>query len=1021
MSGYAGDTIASAIAANGVRVFTRSFKYHRPRGILTADGQDPNLFLQVGAEPNVRAGHRLLEDGMVVEPQSGWPSLRYDVGAATGLIGRYLTPGFYYKTFMGPRRMRPFYQRTLRRFSAGGTVGEGATRRHPEKRFSHPDVLIAGGGPAGMAAALGAAAAGAAVTLVDENHQLGGHLRYGSDDEFAALEKLRADIASSANVEVITDGVVAGRYDQNWVSVVARSGPHERLIKARAKCLVVAAGKIERPYVFGGNDLPGVMLSGAVSRLIRLYGVVPGSRAVIATANSSGDGAIGHLEQAGVTIAEVVDLRKGDELVQAMGRGGLSKVELSGGRTVEADLLVTAVGWTTPTSLLNMAGDRPDYDPVAARFVPGALPDDVLATGGIVGDGTLEELVAHGRAVGAEAARRAVSLAQTWAIATPRATPTGTELPVEPAPVPLLLPKPHPEMFRGSTDGFVDFSEDIRGKDLASAVAEGYDSIELSKRYTTATMGPIQGKLEVVNAVAMQAAVTGSTIAETGTTTWRPPYAPITLGALAGAGEDPIRRSPLDEWHDANGVSRVVAGQWLRPNHYGDAAAEVANTREGVGVIDVSPLGKIDLRGADVPRLLELVYTNRWSQLAVGAIRYGVMCGEDGVIFDDGVTARLGDDRFYMTTTSGGAGRVWNWLDEWLQTAFPEWDVRLTAVSDGYAAMNVAGPMSRSLLARIVHDVDLSSEVFGYMQARQATVAGVPDCILLRIGFTGELSFEVHVPAGYGLHVWQAVLDAGRDLGVAPFGLEAQRIMRLEKGHFIVGQDTDGLTKAHAAGMGWIVKADKPDFAGKPELLWEKDAGPERTLVAVQPSDPTLVPPEASQLVDGGRIVGRVTSSRMSPTLGRSVCLAQVNSSLANSATALTIRLPDGTQHGASDARASRPFRSGGGAASWLTGIAAQCSTTAIDLGTCRLSDESAAPKWRTWTDRYVGAHWEGATPCPTARLFGRSGRVGRGRGRRPPAGCRRYHPRPRHVSPQRSRCPSGARAPLCDSISAKR
>ncbi len=899
LTGFRGDTIASAIAASGERVFSRSFKYHRPRGILTADGLDPNLFVQVGGEPNVRAGHRLLESGMAVQAQTGRPSVRFDVQAATGLLAPYLTPGFYYKTFMGPRPLRRFYQRTLRRFGGGGTVGEGLDHGHPEKRYAHPDVLVAGGGPAGIAAALGAAAAGASVMLVDENHQLGGHLRYGTPSDLEALDELRRAVVAAEEIEVINDGVVAGRYDHNWVGVVARSGAREQLIKARAKCLVVAAGKIERPYVFAGNDLPGVMLSGAVSRLIRLYGVLPGQRAVIVTANLAGDLAVSQLEEAGVEIATVIDLRRGGQLVKATGRSGVKAVEVDGRRTVAADLLVTAVGWTTPTSLLNMAGDRPHYDATAARFIPGDLPDDVIATGGLVGDGTTDELVAHGEASGAEAARRALRLRHDWARATPRAVVRPRVSADAPIAAPPLQPATHPEYFYGSTDGFVDYSEDVKGNDLAIAAAEGYDSIELSKRYTTATMGPIQGKLEVVNAVAIHAGLTGSTIAATGTTTWRPPYAPVTLAALAGAGEDPVRRSPLDDWHEAHGVARIVAGQWLRPNHYGDPAAEVRNTRERVGIIDVSPLGKIDIRGRDVPKLLEFVYTNRWSKLAVGAVRYGVMCGDDGIIFDDGVTARLGDDRYYMTTTSGGAGRVWNWLDEWLQTAFPEWEVRVTAVSDGFAAMNVAGPDSRRLLERVVEGAELAADSFGYMQARVATVAGVPGCILLRIGFTGELSYEVHAPAGYGLQVWEALLEVGRDLGIAPFGLEAQRIMRLEKGHFIVGQDTDGLTRAHAAGVGWAVKLEKPDFAGKPELMWEEAAGPERTLVALQPADQQLVPPEASQLVDGERIVGRVTSSRMSPTLGRSVCLAQVDTALSNGGAALTIRLPDGTNHSA--------------------------------------------------------------------------------------------------------------------------
>ncbi len=893
--GLEGDTIASALAAAGVSVFSRSFKYHRPRGILTADHHDPNLFLQVDDEPNVRGGHRLVEDAMAVRSQNAWPSLRYDLRSANRLVGRFLTPGFYYKTFMAPEPLKPTYQRVLRRFSAGGTVGTATQRTFSEKHFAHPDVVVAGGGPAGMAAAVAAADAGARVMLVEENRTLGGHLRYAGAAALGPLSDLRDAVRAADGIEVLTDAAVTGRYDHNWVGIVQATAAAERLIKARAKCLVVAAGKIERPYVFEGNDLPGVMLSGAAMRLMNLWAVSPGARAVVVTANDRGDAVVEQLGGAGVDVAEVVDLRQTkQQLVRARGRGRLASVEVSDGRVIDADLLVIAVGWTTATSLLNMAGARPVYEPRTARFLSGDLPDDVMATGEIVGDGSLDELIAHGSAVGAEAGRRALRRAFDWAKSTPRAQPA-TPPSDEPTTIPPLAAADHPELFSAPSDGFVDFSEDVRGKDLALAAAEGYHSIELSKRYTTATMGPIQGKLELVNAVAVHAEAIGATIAETGTTTWRPPYAPITLGALAGADEDPVRRSPMHDWHVEHRAVPLVAGQWIRPDHYGDPAAEVGNTREHVGIIDVSPLGKIDLRGPDVSKLLDFVYINRWSQLGIGRVRYGAMVGEDGVVIDDGVTARLGEDRYYMTTTSSGAGRVWHWLDDWMQTTAPWWDVRMTAVSDGYAAMNVAGPNSRRLLERVAEDIDLSADAFAYMQARTGTVAGIPDCIVLRIGFTGELSFELHVPAGFGLHVWTSLLEAGADLGVEPFGIEAQRIMRLEKGHLIVGQDTDGLTKAHEAALGWAVRADKADCAGKPELQWESEAGPRRMLVAIQPDAPSLVPAEASQIVAGDRIVGRVTSSRMSPTLGRGVCLAMIDADFAEPGATVTIRLPDGT------------------------------------------------------------------------------------------------------------------------------
>jgi sarcosine oxidase subunit alpha len=435
----------------------------------------------------------------------------------------------------------------------------------------------------------------------------------------------------------------------------------------------------------------------------------------------------------------------------------------------------------------------------------------------------------------------------------------------------------------------------VSSKDIIGAVKEGYDSVELAKRYTTATMGPAQGKLETVNTVAVLAAATGRTIEETGTTVWRPPYTPISLGALAGRNFEPVRYSPMQPWHERHGAEPLVAGAWIRPDHYGDPASEVHNVRENVGIIDVTPLGKFDLRGPDVPKLLELLYVNKWSSLEIGAVRYGVMCLEDGVVFDDGVTGRLGPERYIMTATSSGASAVWEWIDNWLQTAHPEWRIHLTPVTTAYASMNVAGPKSRELLQRLTESVDLSPDAFPYMRVRAGRVAGVDDCFMWRIGFTGELSYEIHVPAAYGLHVWEALMDRGAGLGVGPFGVEAQRILRLEKGHLIVGQDTDGLTGAYSAGLAWAVKLDKEDFAGKPELVWQSGRDDYHRLVGLQPHDGSVVPPEASQIVEGeDKIVGRITSSRMSPTLGRSICLGLVAPHLANPGTAVTVCLPDG-------------------------------------------------------------------------------------------------------------------------------
>jgi len=900
---YPGDTIASALAACGVRVFSRSFKYHRPRGLLTASYLDPGCLVQVGDEPNVRGAHRLVAADMDVRSQDTWPALSFDVKAANELARRALSTGFYYKTFMSPGWLWPTYERVLERFAHGGVVGadpayDGRPGRY-DKRHAHPDVLVAGGGPAGMAAAVAAARSGSSVLLVEEEQELGGHLRWGGDGDLAALRELRGLVDATPGIEVLTDSVVLGRYDGNWLSVLQRGLPDidERLVKTRAKTLVVASGLIERPYVFAGNDVPGVMLSTAVRRLINLYAVKPGERAVVLSANAAGDAAAADLERVGVDVVRV-DARRGGDVVSVHGRSRVRSVQLGDGQRVECDLVVTATGWTAPVSLLTMAGDVPRYDTKAARFKPdfSRLSPDVLATGGVVGDGTLDELVTHADATGREAAGRAAAVAASRR----SAAPTSAEAveAVEPTPavqIPDLGVDAHPELFRGRTHGIVDFSEDVSSKDLFAAVAEGYRSAELAKRYTTATMGPAQGKLETVNVVAIIAEATGRTIAETGTTTWRPPYTPVTLGALAGREREPVRHSPLQSWHERHGAVPLVAGAWIRPEHYGDPAAEARTVRDGVGVIDVTPIGKLDLRGADVAQLLNLVYVNKWSKLEVGRVRYGVMCGEDGVVIDDGVTARLGDEHYLMTTTSSGAAAVWSWLEGWLQTEHPEWQVHVTPVTTSYASINIAGPDSRELLRRVVEGVDIEAGAFPYMHVRTGRVAGVDGCVLLRIGFTGELSFELHVPAGYGLHVWEALLERGRDLGVRPFGVEAQRILRLEKGHLIVGQDTDGLTRAYGAGLDGLVKLDKDDFAGLPELKWQQELRDGPRLVGLRTTKRSLVPAEGSQLVDDdGGICGRVTSSRLSPALGRSVCLAQVDAAHAEPGNEVTVRLIDG-------------------------------------------------------------------------------------------------------------------------------
>jgi sarcosine oxidase subunit alpha len=851
--------------------------------VLSASFHDPNCTVQVDDEPNVRGAHRELQSEMNIIPENVWPSLSFDVRSANQTVSRFLSAGFYYKTFMKPQRLWPIYQKILGRFAAGGVTSQDAEHGYYDKRYIHVDVCVAGGGPAGMSAAIAAAKSGASVLLVEEEYQLGGHLRYGDEAALTTVSELRREVNALKNIEVLTNSAVTGRYDMNWLGVIQRQPGisvkghqlHERLCKVRAKTLVVAAGLIERPYVFAGNDLAGIILSTGVRRLLNLHSVLPGKNAVVFTANQDGDACIADLIKAGAVV-RVVDARKGENIVQAMGDKRIKTVELGDGQKIACDLLVIAIGWTANVPLLNMAGDRPVYDKNSARFFPtNGLPENVLVTGGLTGDGSTNELIAHGAAIGTNAAARS-DFGKAVA-------------------VPTLTHEPHAELYRSTTHGFVDFSEDVSSKDLFAAKAEGYDSIELVKRYTTVTMGPSQGKLETVNAVAIMAEAHGvSDLNQIGTTVWRPPFVPITLGALGGRGFENTRFSPIQPWHEAHHARPLVAGDWIRPEHYGDPAAEVNNVRTNVGLIDVTPLGKLDLRGSDVPKLLNLLYVNKFLKLPIGSVRYGVMCAEDGVIMDDGVTGCLREDHYIMTTTSSGAATVWEWIENWLQTEHPEWQVHVTPVTTSYASINIAGPKSRELLARVVEGVDLSNASFRYMNVRQGTIAGIADCFMWRIGFTGELSYEIHVPASYGLHVWEVLFDAGKDLGVGAFGIEAQRIMRLEKGHFIVGQDTDGLTVGYGADLDWCIKLDKDDFVGKPELQWQSQRTNYQRLVGLQPLDPNVVPAEASQLVEGKKsIVGRVTSSRFSPTLNRSICLGYVEPRLAIPGTVVTCQLPD--------------------------------------------------------------------------------------------------------------------------------
>ena len=840
---HPGDTIASALSAAGVRTFSRSFKYHRPRGLLCGAGHCPNCLVQVGDEPNVRSCQRAVEQDMDVNPQNAWPSLDQDVMSLAGLGDRFMPVGFYYKTFMKPSRLWPHYEQALRNAAGLGVVDQGTPWGAYDKQYLHGDVAVIGGGPSGISAALEAAEAGANVLLFDNGPQLGGHLRWRSDSDDTSRKDLLEKV-QSARIEVYTDTDVLGWYQDNWLAAVRG----DRLFKARAKAIVFATGTIEVPTLFDNNDLPGILLGSAVQRLLNLYGVAPGRRVVVVTANRHGWDLAADLLAAGIELAAIVDERRtrdhpasvdlaaagvpiynGSALTGARGRNAvsaavISEIDDSGnpigpGRVLSCDTIALSTGWEPALDLLYTAGGKSVYQENRAEMSVDPVPDGLYVAGSANGADLLQARVEDGRVAGRLAAAH---LELTEAPPQQELDKLALELSKEERRTSDRISAP---------DGkkrFVCFCEDVTDVDVDTAIAEGYDNVELLKRYSTISMGPCQGKMCSVNALRLCSRIKGQSVQETGRTTSRPPTTPVSLGVLAGQNMEPVQVSSIHDWHLDRGASMMVAGLWLRPEHYGDATAEVNNVRNRVGLIDVSPLGKFQLTGPGAPDLLERLYINQWRNLRKGRVRYGVMCNDEGVVLDDGVCARVDNDTWYLSTTSTGAGTAFQWIQWWLQSGWGG-NVHLTDMTEIYSAFNLAGPHSREVLQKLTKR-DLGNKAFPYMRIRRTRVAGV-SCRVWRIGFTGELSYEIHVPSSAGLHVWEALMEAGGEFGIAPFGVEAQRVLRLEKGHLIVGQDTDAMSDPLGADMAWAVKLEKPDFLGKRSLKRISVDGPRQRLV----------------------------------------------------------------------------------------------------------------------------------------------------------------------------------------------
>ncbi len=903
---HPGDTVGSALAASGVRVVSRSFKYHRPRGLLCCSGHCPNCLVQIGDEPNVRACMRPVESGLQVRSQNAWPSLRFDLLSLSRFTSRFMPAGFYYKTFIRPKWLWPFYEHVLRNAAGLGVVDPDTPRGRYDKQYRHADVVVSGGGPAGISAAHAAGASGARVLLIDDNTELGGHLRFAgvSSDPDGEVERRRTELDGMDNVEVLTDTSVLGWYRSDWLA--AKTG--NRLLKIRLRSLVAATGAFERPLQFDNNDLPGVMLGGAVRRLLHQFGVVAGRRAVVVAANDDGWDVAADLRAAGVEIAAIVEeraagicaSRNADSLiaagvpvhhqhtvVKATGSNCVSSTTIAqvgdgdavngdSYKTINCDLLVISAGWTPDTDLTHLAGGKTRYDADRAEMLPTELPTHLQVVGRAAGTHDLHTQLLEGELAGQAAAHE-------LGFGSPPDSAGLAELHR------LKNTEPQRSSARVTIPGgatkkrFVCLCEDVTEEDILATIAEGYDSMQLLKRYSTVSMGPCQGKMCSMAAIQICARETGRSIPETGTTTSRPPATPVSLGALAGQEMDPVQLGALHDWHLANGGKSMVAGQWIRAEHYGDAVAEVRAVREAVGLIDVSSLGKLRLTGPGVPDLLQRVYINKWRKLGVGQSRYGVMCNDEGIVLDDGVCARVGEQEWYMSTTSSGATGMYDWMQWWIQSGWGE-GIHLTNVTEAYAAMNLAGPRTRDVLSALT-DIDLSDAAFPYMAVRSGDVAGVP-CRLLRIGFTGELSYEIHCPSGHALHLWEALIDAGQPHGLKPFGVEAQRVLRLEKGHIIVGHDTDGLTDPIMANMEWAVKLDKSDFLGMRHLSRVAKHGPRERLVGFKVPPGGTKPEEGMQIVAASngqpQVIGWVTSCRLSPTLGEVIGLCWLPAELGD-------------------------------------------------------------------------------------------------------------------------------------------
>lgn len=863
--GFAGDTLASALLANGVHVVARSFKYHRPRGILSAGSDDPSALVTIARDAsrhtsNLRATQIELYDGLRAHSQNHFPSLGFDLGAVNDVLAPLLPAGFYYKTFKWPvSAWRHIYEPLIRRAAGHGRAPTAPDPDRYVHRYAHCDVLVIGAGPAGLAAAQDAAQSGARVIVCDEQAELGGSLLGEPAATIPAL-------AAGDRVTLLPRTTAFGYYPHNLVGLAQRLTDHlpapepaqarERLWQVRAKEIVLATGALERPLVFPGNDRPGVMLASAARTYLHRYAVLPGRRIVIVTSHDTALRTADEFRAAGAEIAAVIDTRQGATVTATGGRKRIAWVRLGDGRVIPCDTVLMSGGFTPSVHLFSQARGALRFDPACRAFVPATPLPGLRTVGACAGEfgldagGQLGALNPHGKA-------------------------------------------------------FVDFQNDVTAKDIALAVQEGFRSIEHIKRYTTTGMATDQGKTSNLNALGIAADALALAPEQIGLTTFRPPYTPVTFGSFAGPARgplfDPVRETPLHDRAAAHGAVFEDVGQWRRAHYFlrrnesmHDAVArECRAVRESAGLFDGSTLGKIEVVGPDAAEFLDRMYVNPLRTLAVGRCRYAILLREDGFVLDDGIVGRLAPDRFHVTTTTGGAARVLAMMEDYRQTEWPELEVWLTSVTEQWAVIGVQGPRAREVLAPLVDDIDLTRP---HMSVATGHVRGI-QARLFRVSFTGELGYELNLPADAAGPIWDVVAAQG----ITPYGTEAMHVLRAEKGYIIAGQEADGTTTPDDLGLAWAIGRTKRDFVGKRSLaLPGLAASGRKQLVGLLTADPHAALDDGAQIVDDPhqpapmRVLGHVTSTYASPTLGRTIALALLTDGRARMGERLTVPMPSG-------------------------------------------------------------------------------------------------------------------------------